>query len=252
MNRLSHQQLKRLFFLIILCIGLNSCASIETIPLPPEPIKTPLPKTSATHTIAPGETLWRLSQMYDVPVGTIMRANELTSKDDVHLGQTLTIPGASKIKPVISLFPSRKWKYIIIHHSATTEGNSLSFNKSHLDKGWDQGVGYNFVIDNGKSGKEDGQIEVTPRWLKQEDGAHCKASNMNTKAIGICLVGNFNEEKVSHKQLDSLAYLVNKLRKYYLIPMRNILGHRDVPESSTLCPGDKFPWPKFKEKLRNL
>ena len=210
---------------------------------------TPQARHTTTHIVAPGETLWRISKMYNVPIATIMHTNRLVDRNTLNMGQKLIIPQASAAQPVITLYPSTKWKYIIVHHSATDEGSSLDFHKYHLSKGWDQGVGYHFVIDNGKKDKPDGLIETTPRWLKQLDGAHCKASDMNTKAIGICLVGNFNKEDASSAQLKSLIYLVNKLRKYYNIPSRCILGHRHVAGSKTDCPGKNFPWHAFKSRL---
>ena len=112
-------------------------------------------------------------------------------------------------------------------------------------------MGYHFVISNGTKGKQDGQIEVSPRWIKQQDGAHCKASNMNHKAIGICLVGNFNEGRVSPEQMDSLVHSVNIFRKYYKIPLKNIMGHGQVHGARTECPGKKFPWAEFMRRLRH-
>jgi N-acetyl-anhydromuramyl-L-alanine amidase AmpD len=188
--------------------------------------------------------------MYDVPMANILQENNLKESDVLEMGQKLHIPRAAQIKPVISLYPNDQWEYIIIHHSATHEGSSLKFHRAHLEKGWDKGVGYHFVIDNASDDKHDGQIEVTPRWLKQQDGAHCKASDMNIKGIGICLVGNFNVDDVSSKQMASLVYLVNTLRNYYKIPVNHIMGHGEVPESQTECPGQEFPWDKFRKKLR--
>jgi len=244
-----------------LCLGiiavltcmLSSCATSPTKPqLAPGPqIQPGVPvfRQDIFHVVAPGETLWRISKMYDVPSQEILRTNKLYSKEPVlEKGQRLLIPNAAPVMPVISLYPSKKWKYIIIHHSATDEGSSLSFDKAHLMRGWD-GVGYHFVINNGSKGKDDGQIEVSPRWLKQENGSHCKAGSMNTKAIGICLVGDFSKEAPTSKQMDALVYLVNKLRKYYRIPMSRIMGHGQVPGARTECPGKNFPWRELKNRL---
>ncbi|TRZ49531.1 N-acetylmuramoyl-L-alanine amidase [bacterium] len=120
----------------------------------------------------------------------------------------------------------------------------------HRRKGWNE-IGYDFVIDNGTKNKADGAIEVSPRWIRQEVGAHCRASDMNSKGIGICLVGNFSKERISEKQLDSLIYLINVLRKYYRIPMSRIMGHGQVPGARTECPGKYFPWTEFRKKLEN-
>ncbi|MEA3489162.1 MAG: N-acetylmuramoyl-L-alanine amidase [Candidatus Omnitrophota bacterium] len=201
------------------------------------------------HSVAPGETLWRIARMYDVDVETIKNANSIRDVSDIEIGTRLLIPEAVSRRHVITLYPSRKWKYIIIHHSATDYGSSEKFNRAHLSRGW-KGVGYHFVIDNGTCGKGDGQIETTPRWIKQQNGAHCKAGGMNLKGIGICLVGNFSTGEISSRQMNSLVILVKKLKKYYRIPKNRIMGHGQVPGANTECPGKNFPWKKFWSKVR--
>jgi len=203
------------------------------------------------HIVAPGETLWRISKTYDVSIEDVMRANSLIQPNKLEMGQELLIPKAIPARSVISLYPSNKWKYIIIHHSATDVGSALKFHYAHKRRGFSQGLGYHFVIDNGSSDKPDGHIEVSPRWIKQQDGAHCKAAGMNHKGIGVCLVGDFSGEYVSEKQLSSLVYLVNLLRRYYNIGLNNIMGHGEVPGASTECPGRRFPWNRLFTQLQN-
>ena len=249
--------MRRVFYLgvIIIISGiLSSCTTVvrkPSVQLPqeicPQPTGSVL-RHDVFHVVAPGETLWRIRKMYDVPMPDILRANSLKNKEELKKGQRLLVPAAAPIAPVIALYPSRKWKYIVVHHSGTDEGSSLDFDKYHSSKGWN-GVGYQFIVTNGTKGKQDGQIEVSPRWIKQQNGAHCQAGDMNYKGIGICLVGNFNRERVSQKQMDSLIYLVNTLRKYYKIPSQNIIGHRQVRGAKTNCPGKYFPWEEFKERL---
>ena len=234
--------------MLILVVAAASCTTAPpqvpvTLPVPPAP-----GRSTVKHVVGPGETLWRISKIYDVPVASIMDANHLESRT-LAMGTTLRIPRAKEAEQQITLYPSKKWRYIIIHHSGTDEGNSLSFNKYHLSKGWENGVGYHFVIDNGESGRPSGFVEITPRWLKQEDGAHCKASDMNVKAIGICLVGNYNRDHLPYAQRKTLEDLVKKLRAYYHIPLKNILRHGEVRDAQTDCPGKKFPWDKFKKDL---
>ncbi len=251
MNILFHSYTGKNFlslcFVAFLTCVLSSCGTMQPRSLPSTAPSAP--RHDRTHTIAPGETLWRISKIYNVPMASIVKVNHLREDQPLEMGQILNIPAASTPQQVISLFPSRRWKYIIVHHSGTQEGSSLQFHRHHQEKGWDS-IGYHFVIDNGKSGKPDGFIEITPRWLKQQHGAHCKASDMNSVAIGICLVGDFNQENVSPAQMGSLVYLVNDLKRYYRIPKNNILGHRHVPESRTDCPGLRFPWDQFKRQLR--
>ena len=207
-------------------------------------------RVDVIHEVAPGETVWRIGKMYDVKIDDIVRVNRLRDVAKLEKGQMLLIPKAAPLRLVIPLYPSNKWQYIIIHHSATDVGNALSFDYVHSERRQWKGLGYDFVIDNGTSGKEDGQIEVSPRWLHQEDGAHCKAGGMNYKGIGICLVGNFNGDRITPKQMEALVYLVDILKDYYHISNSHILGHGQVEGASTDCPGKKFPWEEFFRRLK--
>ncbi len=204
------------------------------------------PKT-ITHEVAPLETVWRISRMYGVSPESIYSANSIKPGDPIQQGQKLTIPNAKGFRNIIPLYPSSRWKYIVIHHTATEVGKAFVINRSHLDRGFWNGLGYHFLIDNGTLGKGDGQIEAAPRWIKQQSGAHCNAGGMNEKGIGIALVGNFNEELPTDKQLQSLQYLVRTLSRYYQVPPANIIGHRDAPGASTDCPGKRFPLSSIRQ-----
>ncbi|MEW6171196.1 MAG: N-acetylmuramoyl-L-alanine amidase [Candidatus Omnitrophota bacterium] len=246
----------RLGLIASLGIILSSCA-IAPIKPPDYPVKeiyppptVPTLRQDVFHSVAPGETLWRISKIYDVRMEDIARANNLKRVKELEMGQCLLIPQAAPARPVISLYRSHKWKYIIVHHSATDEGSSLSLFNLHLKRGF-SGLGYHFVINNGTYGKEDGYIETSPRWIRQQDGAHCKASGMNYRGIGICLVGNFSKENVSKKQMESLVYLVKILKDYYNIPTRNIIGYGQVRGAKTECPGSNFPWREFRDRLKD-
>ena len=239
-------------------IFLSSCATarkppIQHPPQPPPRIEIPICGASDNniiHIVAPGETLWHISKVYGIPMTEIMQANNLSNAARLEKGQRLIIPNAATTKAVIPLYLSKKWTYIIIHHSATDTGDAYYFNILHRRRGWD-GIGYDFVIDNGSKGKQDGAIEVSPRWINQENGAHCHASDMNYRGIGICLVGNFSKEQISQKQMVSLVYLTNVLRQYYAIPMDHILGHGRVSGARTECPGKYFPWQEFRKRLES-
>jgi hypothetical protein len=130
---------------------------------------------------------------------------------------------------------ARPWRGIVIHHSATTTGGAAKFDRDHRDKGWDE-LGYDFVIGNG-SDTGNGQVEVGPRWVKQKIGAHAKSSDnrYNEYYIGICLVGNFDEERPTPQQMASLEKLVVYLMRTYHIQPDMIVGHSDT--KITDCPG---------------
>ncbi len=202
-----------------------------------------------THEVGPMETIWRISKMYSVSPEAIYAANNLRPGDPIRNGQKLIIPNAKTRKDVIPLYPNPQWKYIIVHHTATDIGNANLIDKTHEDRGFWHGLGYHFLIDNGSLGKGDGQIEASPRWVKQQSGAHCKAGGMNDRGIGVALVGNFNQEPPTPNQLQSLDYLLKTLMRYYHIPAGNIMGHRDVEGAATDCPGKRFPWSSVRQSL---
>lgn len=145
---------------------------------------------------------------------------------------------------------SNRWKRIIIHHSATLQGSAESFDRVHREeRKWENGLGYHFVIGNGK-GMADGEVAVGDRWRKQLDGAHVKGPNKNEKlnsnSIGIALVGNFEEAVPTAKQLAALKGLVNYLRKECFISLADVVGHGEMSDNKTLCPGKYF----FVDELR--
>ncbi len=146
----------------------------------------------------------------------------------------------------------KRWTAIVIHHSATNHGNAAIFDKWHKENHNWNGVGYDFVIGNG-SDSPDGKVEVTYRWREQQTGAHCGGTLdnwANKQAIGICLVGNFNEGEPSERQMNSLVKLVRFLQKRYGINKKRIFGHKDTPGARpTECPGSMFPMARLKSIL---
>jgi len=129
----------------------------------------------------------------------------------------------------------RPWKWIVIHHTATSFGNAAIVTRWHLARGFDE-MGYHFLIDNGNGGP-DGRVEVGTRWPKQKWGAHTKTpdNQFNNYGIGICLVGNFDITHPTPAQLHSLTRLVAYLMLTYHISPDHVLGHNNC--KPTDCPG---------------
>ena len=238
----------------LLILGMLLIAGCAT-PRPPHPtsIMPIYPPTSPTgfitHVVAPHETLYSIGKKYGISYREIMRINGLTDPAHVPSGQVLQIPSPAAGRAAIPLYSNPQWTFIVIHHSATAAGNAKLLDRMHHRRGFSGGLGYDFVIDNGTSGRRDGQIEVGPRWLKQQEGAHCDADGMNHRGIGICLVGNFTDHSPSPAQMKSLELLVARLQSFYGIPNNHVIRHRDVHGKHTACPGDDFPWAAFREQL---
>ncbi len=146
----------------------------------------------------------------------------------------------------------KRWTAIVLHHSGTKSGNVTIFDKSHREGHHWEGVGYDFVVGNGTN-SGDGQVEVTFRWRNQIIGAHCGGTRgnwANKEAIGICLVGNFNQTLPTTRQMRSVVKLIRFLQNRYGIAKSRIYGHSTTPGARpTDCSGKNFPMVKLKSML---
>ena len=146
----------------------------------------------------------------------------------------------------------KQWTAIVVHHSATENGNTAIFDRMHREENHWDGVGYDFVIGNG-SDSGDGEVEVTFRWQRQIAGAHCGGTPgnwANVDAVGICLVGNFDYRAPTAKQMQSLVKLIRFLQNRYRISISHIYGHGDTPGARvTDCPGKMFPMDRLIRML---
>lgn len=124
----------------------------------------------------------------------------------------------------------RKINEIIVHCSATKEGQSVSVDtirQWHLKRGWSD-IGYHFVI------YLDGSVHEGRPLAKA--GAHTIGHNANS--IGICYVGGMNKEYTKAKdtrtdaQKESLKDLLISFKEKY--KDIKIYGHRDFANKA--CP----------------
>jgi hypothetical protein len=138
----------------------------------------------------------------------------------------------------------RPWSEIVLHHSATHTGDVASIDQAHRQQKDSQGrpwlgIGYHFVVGNGRN-MGDGEVQATFRWREQLAGAHAGNRTHNEQGIGICLIGNFEEQPPTPKQIDATRDLVRQLAKRHAITRERILRHSDI--QATACPGRQFPW----------
>ena len=140
-----------------------------------------------------------------------------------------------------------RWRYIVIHNSGTRQGNARAFEYYHRNvRHMVNGLAYHFVVGNGTS-SGDGEIEIGNRWRGQLQGGHVHSDYLNNIALGICLVGDFNRDTPTQRQLDATEELVRYLRlrvgkidhKWAIVK-----AHREInpPRWPTDCPGDRFPY----------
>ena len=140
-----------------------------------------------------------------------------------------------------------RWRYIVVHNSGTRQGNARAFDYYHLHvRHMPNGLAYHFVIGNGSS-SGDGEIEIGNRWRRQIAGGHVHSDYLNNIALGICLVGDFNHDTPTSRQLAALDELIRFLRQRVGKIDRQwaiVKAHREInpPRWPTDCPGDHFPF----------
>jgi len=133
-----------------------------------------------------------------------------------------------------------QWTHILIHHSATPDTpmvETSAYRKYHVEARGFRDLGYHAVAE--LSGADYVMIFGRPlSWA----GAHCPG--MNTKAIGICLAGDFSVVPPPIAQQECAARHVAALCDLLSIPTENIHAHRD--HRATECPGKMFDLEPFR------
>ena len=141
-----------------------------------------------------------------------------------------------------------RWKYIVVHNSATRQGNAKIFGNYHKNvRKMKNGLACHFVIGNGTS-SGDGEIEVGSRWTRQINGGHVASDYLNNISLGICFVGDFDRDKPTKAQLASLEELIKYLRKRAGRSKGKIVvvkAHHEINPRPTSCPGKRFPYRWF-------
>lgn len=141
-----------------------------------------------------------------------------------------TRPDPSRMDPMAPIHA------ITLHHdgmqpSFSTDPPSVAahielIRQMHRGKGWGD-IGYHFVIDRA------GRVwEARPIAYQ---GAHVKDHNEGN--IGICVLGNFEEQAPTAAQVEAVRMWVSVLRQSYGIPAGQVYTHREWPGAATACPG---------------
>lgn len=196
-----------------------------------------------TYVVKKGDTLTKIAIRHGVSVAEIKRRNGLSS-DMIRVGQKLVVPALPRDVAFVRNATKRiqvnhrKWKYIVVHHSATPHGNAKSYDRVDRAHGMENGLAYHFVIGSGRDSK-DGEIEIGSRWAEQLHGGHVSKWEYNNHGIGICLVGNFEKHNPTRKQLASLKKLITYLGEDLLDGKYKFRVHKEI--NPTLCPGRYFP-----------
>lgn len=218
----------------------------------------------AVYTVKAKDTLTSIARQHGVPVAVLAKRNGLNLKEVIYVGQRLKIPDTAAqssqasprlptaVQQSITAAPvkPRRWKYIVIHHAAVDRGTAQALDRYHREqRHMENGLAYHFVIGNG-NGMRDGEIAVGNRWRRQLDGGHLHSPAQNHEAIGICLIGNFDQTSPTKSQMQSLEALIRALMRRCHLSVTAVKTHQQINVVSTRCPGRHFPLRELLARLK--
>ena len=134
--------------------------------------------------------------------------------------------------------------YLAIHHSSASDSQTPEeIANLHINNnGWG-GIGYHFLI------SKDGTVF----YVGDISTARASVANLNEQVIGICLIGNFIEDRLpTNEQLDS----TNRLCDFFISSYSDLVnvnswdkvrGHKELSGQTTNCPGDN--WEFWRTKI---
>lgn len=128
---------------------------------------------------------------------------------------------------------------IFLHHAAGKNFTVEDIHRMHLNRGW-SGIGYHLYI------RQDGSV-YRGRPIDTV-GAHAEGSN--SKSVGVCFEGNFENETMNDAQKQAGKEVVAYLKDLYKIS--KVRKHKDV--NATACPGKNFPFDEIanaKVEIKN-
>ncbi|MFV9552086.1 N-acetylmuramoyl-L-alanine amidase [Algibacter sp. PT7-4] len=177
-----------------------------------------------TMMVGAGLTVYNYTgESITLPNGTVIETSQLLEHETKHYAKRA-------LKNTDSLT-------IWVHHTAVSSSASIeAINNYHVKhNGWPR-IAYHSAIE------PDGDILI----LNHLSTISYHTKNQNTKGISIVLLGNYNEDEITQKQLKSLKQITEALCT--ILPIKAIKGHRDSKHSNTTCPGNKA-YKKLKHEL---
>jgi len=126
---------------------------------------------------------------------------------------------------------------IVLHCSDTEDGprpNWEAIRRYHIEvNGW-QDIGYHFVVE-----RINGVVMVVQGRSPKFEGAHCAAQGRNRDTIGVCVVGDFDDnppdEELYRKVVELLAFLCFT----WHLPASSVRGHGELDPRKS-CPGQQW------------
>ena len=226
-----------------------------------------VPDTFKTYTIKSGDNLSSIAIRNGLRLQDLIMSNPGIKPNLLQVGAKIKIPlkpSSAATKPPVHTLPyalrksldripvnNQRWKYVVVHHSATKRGSMKGLDRYHREeRRMENGLAYHFVIGNGTD-MGNGEIGIGNRWKKQIQGGHLASEAMNRKAIGICLIGNFQTGHPTKFQMEQLEALLDYLMKRCRLPFSAVRTHTQINVKPTACPGKNFSLKEIEKVLRH-
>ncbi|MBI2040246.1 N-acetylmuramoyl-L-alanine amidase [Candidatus Microgenomates bacterium] len=131
---------------------------------------------------------------------------------------------------------------LVIHHSGSDGQNPKDIADYHINTNNWGGIGYHFLVSS------DGLVY----YVGDISTARASVSGLDEQIIGIALMGNFVSDKQPNaEQIEATKKLCDFLISYpdlsNIKSWEFVVGHKDLPNQNTNCPGDN--WDVWKGKL---
>lgn len=136
----------------------------------------------------------------------------------------------------------RRPNYVIIHHTATNNCNSVI--QEFTTPGGREASAHYLIC---KDGTVYHMLNDLLRSHHAGDSKWGNTTDLNSSSIGIELDNN-GYQPFSEEQMTSLTVLLGRLRDAYKIPDANFIGHGDIAPTRKSDPNWRFPWKELSEK----
>lgn len=152
-------------------------------------------------------------------------------------------------------------RYVVVHTSDSTapEIDIRDITKWHQANGW-RSCGYHYVILDANRHDKSRDGEVQTGRVEGEVGAHCKG--LNHQSIGICLIGDGDQDPPTEAQWKALVELCSDICLRHNLKARHVIGHREINRlvdgqivsrryrTSKTCPGAKIDLDELRDAVR--
>ena len=130
--------------------------------------------------------------------------------------------------------------HIVVHHTAApAEVGPDRLAAYHVNsRGW-PGIGYHFFVG------ADGALYQT----NDLETVSYQTGGQNNYSMGVVFAGNFTDVPPTPLQIERGAHLIAWLAQELKVPNSQIMGHKEMPEQQTACPGNQWTGGQQWKKL---